>query len=79
MMHRFWMKAALLSGTALVALSLAGGCTYPGDTSGFKAENKPSKAEITQQIEQLKVNPNVPASVKAMGLKKLEKDLKTAQ
>jgi hypothetical protein len=73
------IKAASLTCVGLAALALAGGCTYPGDTSGFKPEKKLSKEQINQQIEQVKANPNMPAGVKDMALKKLQKDLETAQ
>lgn len=72
-------KAIALICVALATAVSAGGCTYPGDTSGFKAEQKPSKAQITQQIESVKANANMPAGVKSMALKKLQKDLETAQ
>jgi hypothetical protein len=70
-------KAKYLS-VVPAALALAAGCTYPGDTSGFKAEKIPSKEQINQQIAQIKANPNLPDNVKAMALKKLEKDRETA-
>jgi len=63
---------------ALALITLTAGCTYPGDTSGFKPEKQQSKDQINQQIAQVKANPNLPANVKAMALKKLEKDLETA-
>ncbi|HLK56641.1 MAG TPA: hypothetical protein VKU00_08760 [Chthonomonadaceae bacterium] len=78
MMESTWIKAASRAGVILIALALAG-CTYPGDTSGFKAETKPTKAEIQQQIEDLKANSKVPEGIKQTAMKKLEKDLETAQ
>jgi len=77
--RRCWQTVAF-TGACLATLALAGGgCTYPGDTSGFKAEPKQSKAEIQQQIEQLQSNPKVPEGVKQTALKKLQKDLETAK
>ena len=64
---------------ALMGVGLfAGGCSAPGDTSGFKAEKKPSKADLTAQIAQVKANPKMPAGIKEMALKKLEKQLAEA-
>ncbi len=68
-----------LIGTLFVIMALTAGCHAPGDTSGFKAEQKPTKAQINQQIAQVKANPKIPANVKSMALSKLENDLKTAQ
>jgi hypothetical protein len=73
------IKAVSFASIALTVLALTAGCTYPGDTSGFKAENKPSKDEINKQIADVKANPKLPDSVKAMALKKLEKDLTDAK
>ncbi len=78
MIKSTWIKTTLLTGGILAVTALAG-CTYPGDSSGFKAEKKPSKAEIQQQIEQLKANDKVPDGIKQTALKKLQKDLETAQ
>jgi hypothetical protein len=68
---------SLLAGTTLVLLTA--GCTYPGDSSGYKAEVKPSKEKIQQQIAAVKANANMPESVRSMALKKLEKDLADAK
>jgi hypothetical protein len=70
------LSCVTLASFALITLTA--GCTYPGDTSGFKAEKTQSKDQINQQIAQVKANPSLPANVKAMALKKLEKDLETA-
>lgn len=72
---RTYMLAAV---AAMVAISLAG-CTYPGDTSGFKAENKLTKAQINQKIADVQNNPKIPPNVRAMALKQLNKQLETAQ
>jgi hypothetical protein len=64
---------------AVVMTTMAAGCTYPGDTSGFKAEKIPSKEQINRQIAEVRANPKLPESVKAMALKKLQKDLETAR
>ncbi len=72
-------RAARFCGAALAALTLTAGCTYPGNTSGFKAEQKPSRAEIDRQIEQIKANPNMPVNAKAAALKKLEQDRASAR
>ena len=72
-------KAFLLACVALATSALTAGCSYSGDTSGFKAEQKPSKAEIQQQMAQLRANPRVPMGVKAMALKKLAEQQKDAQ
>jgi hypothetical protein len=79
MIRRIGRKSASFGGAALVALTLAAGCTYPGNTSGFKAEQKPSKEEISRQIAEVKANPNMTERVKAMALKKLQQDLATAK
>jgi hypothetical protein len=78
MTNRIESQAALLVGVGLAVLALAGGCN-PGDTSGFKPEQKLSKTQIRQRIEQLKSNPRVPEGIKATAMKKLEKDLQTAE
>ena len=63
----------------LTILILSAGCTYPGDSSGFKAEQKPTKDQITRQIAEVKANPNLPPTARAMALKKLEQDLANAK
>jgi hypothetical protein len=80
MIPRVGRKAAALVSTCVGVLVLGGmGCTYPGDTSGFKAEKQQSKADIQKQIDDLKANPKVPEGAKQMGMKKLEKDLEAAK
>ncbi len=78
MWKKSWRKMALPAGVGLMVLALAGGCN-PGDTSGFKAEKKLSKAEIQKQIELLKSNPKVPEGIRQTALKRLEKDMETAE
>ncbi|HEV2473771.1 MAG TPA: hypothetical protein VGS41_13935 [Chthonomonadales bacterium] len=66
-------------GAAAAAIASASGCTYPGNTSGFKAEQKLTRAQIDQRITEVQNNPRIPQGIKAMALKKLQKDRQTAQ
>jgi hypothetical protein len=81
--RRFTTVQRLRRGSAwaasIIAIATLAGCTYPGDTSGFKAESKLSKAAINQKIADVQNNPKIPANVRAMALKQLNEQLKTAQ
>lgn len=77
-LHSHWL-AALMIGILVVGGALLSGCTTSSDTAGFKAEKKQSREEIQKQIAQIKADPRMPPSVKAMALQKLEKDLATAR
>ncbi len=79
MTRKTWIKVKAASFGCVALAALTAGCTYPGDTSGFKPEKTPSKDEINRQIAEIKANPNMPERVKAMALQKLQKDLANAR
>jgi hypothetical protein len=78
MAKKIGIKAVSLISAGLMVLALAWGC-FPGDTSGFKPEKQLSKQEIQKQIDLLKSNPKVPEGIRTMALKKLEKQMQTAE
>jgi hypothetical protein len=69
-------------GASFVILSLMpvfAGCSAPGDTSGFKPEQKLTKDQINQQIADIKANKQMPDGMKDSAIKSLEKQLPGAQ
>lgn len=76
MCKRVRFKSLLLPLAVGLVLS---GCSYSGDTSGFKAEKQETKAELQKQIEEVKNNPKIPESMKSMAISSIQKKIDTAK
>ncbi|MBC8137655.1 MAG: hypothetical protein H8F28_17380 [Fibrella sp.] len=73
------LKTAVSVVALLAVCGFSLGCTSRGDTSGFKPEQKPSKAQLGKQIEEIKANPKIPEGIKTTAIKKLEADMASAK
>lgn len=80
-MRRIRIESVAVIGAGFAALlpMLAAGCSYPGDTSGYRPQASRTRDEINKQITEVKSNPHIPPNVKATALKKLQDDLAKAQ
>lgn len=72
-------KRLVSSGLAILVISAISGCTYPGDSSGFHEQQKPSKQEINKYIADVENNPKMPAGMKATVIGNLKKQLADAK
>ncbi|BDI28233.1 hypothetical protein CCAX7_002840 [Capsulimonas corticalis] len=72
------LASAALAIAAIGITALSSGCSYSGDTSGYQAEQKRSKAEIMQAIDQVNADTKMPAGVKQTALAQLNKELADA-